>query len=107
LLREVSQAMTAKESSAAQRAARDALRELPADAILALARVLSGSTPQRYRASSSSKPGKFYVLDVDGGDVSCTCPGFEYRGACSHARELKAALTGGRPLPKGYEVVAA
>jgi hypothetical protein len=31
---------------------------------------------------------KFYVLDVDGGDVTCTCPGFEYRGACSHAREL-------------------
>ena len=47
------------------------------------------------------------MLDVDGGDVSCTCPGFEYRGACSHARELKAALTSGRPLPKGYEAVAA
>ena len=27
--------------------------------------------------------------DVDGGDVTCSCPGFEYRGACSHARELR------------------
>jgi len=102
----VSQAMAAKETSAEQRATREALRQLPADAILALARVLSGPATQRYRASSSSKPGKFYVLDVDGGDVTCTCPGFEYRGACSHARELKAALTAGRPLPKGYVLAA-
>jgi hypothetical protein len=107
LLREVSQAMAAKEASAEQRAAREALRELPADAILALARVLSGPTAQRYRASSSSKPGKFYILDVEGGDVSCTCPGFEYRGACTHARELKAALTAGQPLPAGFEAVVA
>ena len=99
--------MAANEASTEQRAARHALRQLPPDAILALARVLGGPTTQRYRASSSSKPGKFYVLDVDGGDVSCTCPGFEYRGACSHARELKAALMSSRPLPKGYEVVAA
>src|SRR5688500_12292086 len=69
-LRGVTQARAAKEAE--QRTARDALRQLPTDAILALARVLSGPTTQRYRASSSSKPGKFYVLDVDGGDVSCT-----------------------------------
>jgi hypothetical protein len=85
---------------------RDALRQLPADAILALARVLSGPTTQRYRASSSSKPGKFYVLDVDGGDVSCTCPWFEYRSACSHARELKGAH-GWAVIAERYEVVAA
>ena len=87
---------------------REALRQLPAEAIQALARVLSGPTTQRYRVGSSSKPGKFYVLDVDGGgDVTCTCPGFEYRGACSHARELKAALAAGRPLPEGFEAVTA
>ena len=55
LLREVSQVMAAKEASADQRADRDALRQLPADATLALARVLSGPTPQRYRASSSRR----------------------------------------------------
>ena len=95
--------MAAKEAPTEQRAARDALRQLPADAILALARVLSGPTTQRYRASSSSKPGAFYVLDVDGGDVTCTCPGFEYRGACTHARTLKPALALGGPLPDGFE----
>ena len=108
LLREVTQAMAAKEGSAAQRVTREALRQLPAEAIRALARVLSGPTTQRYRIASSSKPGTFYVLDVvGGGDVTCTCPGFEYRGACSHARELKSALTAGGPLPEGYEPVAA
>ena len=108
LLREVSQAMAAKEVSQEQRMTREALRQLPAEAIQALARVLSGPTTQRYRVGSSSKPGKFYVLDVDGGgDVTCTCPGFEYRGACSHARELKAALAAGRPLPEGFEAVTA
>jgi hypothetical protein len=99
--------MAANEASAEQRTTREALRQLPADAILALARVLSGPATQRYRASSSSKAGKFYVLDVDGGDVTCTCPGFEYRGACSHARELKAALTSRKSLPDGFEAVAA
>ena len=107
LLREVLQAMAAKEASAEQRAAREVLRQLPAEAILTLARVLSGPTAQRYRVNSSSKPGKFYILDVDRGDVTCTCPGFEYRGACTHARELKAALAAGRPLPNGYDVVTA
>ena len=107
LLREVTQTMATKEAPTEQRAAREALRQLPADAILALARVLSGPTTQRYRVSSSSKPGRFYLLDADGGDVTCTCPGFEYRGACSHARELKAALMAGDPLPAGFEAAAA
>lgn len=97
----------AGEASTEQRSKRYALEQLPADAILALARVLSGPTTQRYRVASSSKPGKFYVLDVVGGDVTCTCPGFEYRGACAHARELKAALASAGSLPNGYEVVAA
>ena len=42
-----------------------------------------------------------YLLDADGADVTCTCRGFEYRGACTHARTLKASLAGGGALPVG------
>ena len=46
------------------------------------------------------------MLDVDGaGDVICSCPGFEYRGACTHARALKKALAEGTALPEGVERV--
>ncbi|MDF1503192.1 SNF2-related protein [Roseisolibacter sp. H3M3-2] len=76
-----------------------------AEAVLALARVLSGPATERYRVPSGSKPGAFYVLDVDGGDVSCTCRGFEYRGACAHARALKQALVSGGALPEGFTPV--
>jgi hypothetical protein len=89
----------------AEKRRRDVLRQLPAEAILTLARVLSGPTLKRYRAASSSKPGTFYTLDVDGGDVTCDCPGFEYRGACAHARGLKHALATGSALPDGIEAV--
>jgi SWI/SNF-related matrix-associated actin-dependent regulator of chromatin subfamily A-like protein 1 len=105
LLREAVRAAALREEGAGRAAEREALRRLPAEAILALARVLSGPALTRYRARSGSKPGAFYVLDVDGGDVTCSCPGFEYRGACSHARTLKAALAAGRPLPAGFEAV--
>ncbi|HKG91670.1 MAG TPA: DEAD/DEAH box helicase [Gemmatimonadaceae bacterium] len=103
LLREAAAAVAAKGAAPDERARREALRRLPAEALLALARVLSGPAAERYRAVSSSRPGQFYVLDVDRGDVSCTCPGFEYRGQCSHARTLKAALAAGRQLPPGFE----
>jgi SWI/SNF-related matrix-associated actin-dependent regulator of chromatin subfamily A-like protein 1 len=107
LLREVARAAALREEAQTARGAEgEALRLLAAEAILALARVLSGPAVTRYRARSGSKPGAFYVLDVDGGDVTCTCPGFEYRGACSHARTLKAALAAGKPLPAGFEVLA-
>jgi SWI/SNF-related matrix-associated actin-dependent regulator of chromatin subfamily A-like protein 1 len=104
LLREVTRTVAEREK--AEPHGRDADRRLPAEALLALARVLAGPVSLRYRATSSSRPGAFYVLDVDeGGDVSCTCPGFEYRGACSHARSLKAALAKGGDLPAGIERV--
>jgi len=105
LLREVTRAVAERDVPEKQRASRDALRRLPAEALLGLARALSGPAATRYRASSSSKPGVHYVLDVDGGDVTCTCPGFEYRGACAHSRALKGALTKGGALPKEFEVV--
>jgi hypothetical protein len=47
-----------------------------------------------------------YTLDVDGPDVSCSCPGFEYRGNCSHARQLKSALAKKGEAPAGFEPVA-
>ncbi len=76
---------------------------LSREALLALARVLTRPGAKTYQASSKSDPSKGYTLTYDGGDVTCSCPGFEYRGMCSHARTLKAALDGGKPLPPGYE----
>lgn len=107
VLREAVRAMTEKEAPAAARTERFALRQLPAEAILALARALSGPVVQRYRIPSSSRAGAFYLLDVDQGDVTCTCRGFEYRGACTHSGALKAALAARQPLPAGFEQEAA
>lgn len=102
LLREVAQAVEAQEQEAAGQVAGGARRSrLSAQAIQELARVLTGSTVTRYRAASNSKPGAFYTLEVEQGDVACSCPGFSYRGACSHARTLKGALAAGKTLPAG------
>jgi len=105
LLREVTRAAAERDVPERQRASRDALRRLPVEALLGLARALSGPVAKRYRVSSTSKAGVYYVLDVDGEDVTCTCPGFEYRGACTHSRALKGALAKGGALPRGFEVV--
>ena len=40
--------------------------------------------------TSRSKPGVLYEVRVSGGIVTCTCPGFAYRGNCTHAREVAA-----------------
>ena len=45
--------------------------------------------PERYRFASATQPGVEYEITVDGADVICNCPGFEYRGQCRHARDLK------------------
>jgi hypothetical protein len=37
--------------------------------------------------------------------VTCSCPGFEYRGQCRHARDVKAALAEGKPVPGQYTEV--
>jgi SWI/SNF-related matrix-associated actin-dependent regulator 1 of chromatin subfamily A len=103
LLREVSAsaARSAAEADAMQRV-HTLFKQLPQEAVEALARVLAGPQVQVYECTSSSKPGKAYRLEVDGGDVTCSCPGFEYRGACSHSRSLKSALTKGGALPPGF-----
>ena len=71
-------------------------------ALEALARALTGPSVERYRFASTTQPGVEYELTIDGADVICNCRGFEYRGQCRHARDLKAALAGGQPVPDGY-----
>ena len=74
----------------------------PPAALETLARVLVGPTTEQYRVDSSSKPGEYYLLEVDGSDVVCNCKGFSYRGSCQHARTLKALLVTGDELPQEF-----
>jgi SWIM zinc finger len=60
---------------------------------------------KRFRIASSSKPGSHYFIDVDGSDVICSCPGFEYRGQCKHARDVKSSLAAGDAPPGEYLAV--
>jgi hypothetical protein len=71
-------------------------------ALQSLVRALTVPSIERYRFASTSKNGVEYDLTIDGADVICSCPGFEYRGQCRHARDLKAALAAGQPVPAGY-----
>ena len=73
-----------------------------ARALESLAKALSGTAAERYRFASASHPGVDYEITVHGADVVCSCPGFEYRGQCRHARDIKAALAAGQPMPAGY-----
>lgn len=102
LLREVCEAVRRGESAAGEESdgtVRSALHQLPEEAVMALARALMSPPVTRYRAASGSKPGESHLLEVSSGDVTCSCRGFEYRGACSHSRSLKAALVTKKPLP--------
>jgi SWI/SNF-related matrix-associated actin-dependent regulator 1 of chromatin subfamily A len=79
----------------------DALRR----ALETLASALERPPVERYRFASTSHPGVEYEISVDGADVVCSCPGFEYRGQCRHARAIKAALAAGKGAPAGYTAV--
>ena len=92
---------TASETSSADPAAARTLRA----ALEALARVLAGPSAQRFRIASSSKPGSHYTIDAAGGDVTCSCPGFEHRGQCHHVRDVKTALASGIAPPPDYVAV--
>ncbi|HXT27846.1 MAG TPA: DEAD/DEAH box helicase [Vicinamibacterales bacterium] len=77
-----------------------------ARALEALVKVLSGPSARRFRISSASHDGVDYEIAVVDADVTCSCPGFEYRGQCRHAREVKAALAAGEPVPGQYTEVS-
>ena len=108
LLREASDELRAHASRSEEGASSrrpediDALRR----ALEALARVLSGPSVNRYRIASTSQSGVDYLITADGADVTCSCPGFEYRGQCRHARDVKAALAAGSTVPAAYVLVA-
>jgi hypothetical protein len=77
-----------------------------ARALQALVKVLSGPSARRFRISSASHKGIDYEVVVVDADVTCSCAGFEYRGQCRHARDVKAALTAGEPVPPRYTEVS-
>jgi SWI/SNF-related matrix-associated actin-dependent regulator 1 of chromatin subfamily A len=77
-----------------------------ARALEALVKVLSGPSTRRFRTSSASHTGVDYEIAVVDADVTCSCPGFEYRGQCRHARDVKAALAAGEPVPGQYTEVS-
>jgi SWI/SNF-related matrix-associated actin-dependent regulator 1 of chromatin subfamily A len=73
-----------------------------ARALEGLIKVLAGPTARRFRISSSSHTGLEYEIVAIDADVTCSCPGFEYRGQCRHARDVKAALATAGPVPSRY-----
>jgi SNF2 family DNA or RNA helicase len=74
-------------------------------ALEGLIKVLSGPSARRYRVTSTSHKGVEYEIVAVDADVTCSCPGFEYRGQCRHARDVKAALAAGRAVPAPYAEV--
>ena len=71
-------------------------------ALEGLIKVLTGPSSRRFRISSASHEGLEYEIVAVDADVTCSCPGFEYRGQCRHARDVKAALAAGRAVPSMY-----
>jgi SWI/SNF-related matrix-associated actin-dependent regulator 1 of chromatin subfamily A len=67
-----------------------------------LVTVLSAAPARHFRIASTSHEGVEYEIVVADADVTCTCAGFEYRGQCRHARDVKTALASGRGVPAAY-----
>ena len=110
LLRRASEEFRASHDTGPQRraAAVHGEREVQAlaRALEALAKVLSGPSARRFRIPSTSHKGVDYEVVVVDADVTCSCPGFEYRGQCRHARDVKAALAAGQSVPARYTEVS-
>ncbi|MEY4940048.1 MAG: hypothetical protein RIQ93_1783 [Verrucomicrobiota bacterium] len=66
------------------------------DALLALARVLTRPQARIFRVPSSRDPSQHYTLTYEANEATCSCPGFEFRGTCRHARDLKATMVAKR-----------
>lgn len=49
---------------------------------------------QAFRVPSHSRPDQVYTVRVAGGVARCDCTGFQYRGNCSHAREIARKVAG-------------
>ena len=108
LLRQVSDEFRATHASSASRS--PAIRgeqetQALVRALEGLIKVLSGPTARRFRIKSTSHQGLEYEIVAIDADVTCSCPGFEYRGQCRHARDVKAALATGRAVPAAYAEV--
>jgi SNF2 family DNA or RNA helicase len=82
-------------------------RELQAlaRALEGLVKVLAGPSARRFRIASTSHKGMEYEIAAVDSDVTCSCPGFEYRGQCRHARDVKAALASAEQVPAEYREV--
>ncbi len=100
--RETHQAAPGRPAAAARS---DRERQALARALEGLVKVLSGPSARRFRIASTSHQGLEYEVVAIDADVTCTCPGFEYRGQCRHARDVKAALAAGNPVPAQYAEV--
>lgn len=40
----------------------------------------------------SSTAGQFYTVSVTKSFVTCTCPGFHYRGSCKHEKIIRKSI---------------
>ncbi len=105
MLREAAQAYKTRHGSSASDGQLASEAPTRTRALAALMASLEGPSVEKYRVTSNSRPGLYYVIEVTEGEALCGCPGFEYRGACSHARRLKKALVNGSGLPAGYELL--
>jgi hypothetical protein len=70
------------------------------DLLVRAGRGLSALEPEDrvITVASNSDPGKTYEVLLSGGVATCTCPGSDYRGNCSHSRAVAAELSERKPV---------
>ena len=60
-----------------------------------------GPQVRKFMVQSNSGRGTYELVVDASGDIQCLCPGFGYRGTCSHARKLGEGMVGGGGKLKG------